>query len=287
MRFSSILFPVDFSERCNAVAPQVKAVRDRFQASLTLLHVVHIPVTAYGAIEAPVFYDFALDELKESAQQRLSEFAASAFPGIDVRTMVDHGEAGSSVAEMASTQNIDLIMMPTRGHGRFRRALLGSVTAKTLHDATCAVWTDAHCEESGPAHLDWRSLVCAIDTGAEGERLIRAAAELAVISPMTIHLAHAVPATDERVELLAGSEFTAFLKDQARQTIAGMQRQAGTNFGVCVEAGGITEVVHHAAVSHNADLVLIGRGLLQGFAGALRSHAYSIVRDMPCPVLSV
>ena len=39
--------------------------------------------------------------------------------------------------------------------------------------------------------------------------------------------------------------------------------------------------------SPNADIVLIGRGALPHFAGRLRSHAYAIVRDMPCPVLSV
>jgi nucleotide-binding universal stress UspA family protein len=41
------------------------------------------------------------------------------------------------------------------------------------------------------------------------------------------------------------------------------------------------------AEARRADLVLIGRGALPHFAGRLRSHAYAIVRDMPCPVLSV
>jgi hypothetical protein len=66
-----------------------------------------------------------------------------------------------------------------------------------------------------------------------------------------------------------------------------MQREAGTNFGVCVEAGGIPEVVRYAALNHRADLVVIGRGVLPRFAGGFRSQAYPIVLDMPCPVLSV
>jgi nucleotide-binding universal stress UspA family protein len=66
-----------------------------------------------------------------------------------------------------------------------------------------------------------------------------------------------------------------------------MQKEAGTSFPVCVKAGAIPAKVREEAVEHDADLVLIGRGTLPHFAGRLRSHAYGIVRDMPCPVLSI
>jgi len=39
-------------------------------------------------------------------------------------------------------------MMPTHGLGGFRRFLLGSVTAKVLHDADCPVWTGVHLERA-------------------------------------------------------------------------------------------------------------------------------------------
>jgi nucleotide-binding universal stress UspA family protein len=270
-----------------AVAPKVKAVRKRFQSSLTLLHVIHVPTALYGTVEAPLSCYLPLDEVKESAHNRLLEFSTRAFPGEPVTTVIDVGDPGSCIPEVTRQHDIDLIMMPTRGHGRFRATLLGSVTAKTLHDATCAVWTDSHCEDGVSEHLEWKSLICAVDTEEEGAHLIRTAAGLAADSPVTVSLVHAVPVQNRNVERFAGAEFTAFLKDRAREAIAGMQREAGTNFGVCVEAGGTCEVVRHAAESHKADLVLIGRGLLPRFAGGLRSDAYSIVRDMPCPVLSV
>ena len=37
--------------------------------------------------------------------------------------------------------------MPTHGYGPFRRFILGSNTAKVLHDADCPVWTGVHVEE--------------------------------------------------------------------------------------------------------------------------------------------
>jgi nucleotide-binding universal stress UspA family protein len=242
---------------------------------------------SYVAPEAPLVFDFPADEVRAAAEQRLSRFAAGEFPGLPVNKIVDEGDPGSCIAELAKSREIDLIMLPTRGRGRFRAALLGSVTAKTLHDAECAVWTEAHCEDAGATHADWRTAVCGIDTVPEGLRLIRFASELAASTGVKVCLAHAIAATEAEAGEYLGPEFMALSKDRASQAISAMQHAAGTNFDICVEIGNIPGVVRHAAESHKADVVLIGRGALPHFAGRLRSHAYAIVRDMPCPVLSV
>jgi len=302
MLFKNILFPVDFSDRSEAVAPHVRAVCQRFNAALTLLHLIQMPVMAYGVPDAPVSVYFPMDEIKASAEQRLRQLAAKAFPGMPVKIVVTEGDPGSCIAELARAWQIDLIMLPTRGQGRFRAALLGSVTAKTLHDATCAVWTEAHCEDPGEInakHNEWRRIVCGIDTVPEGSRLIRFAADLAAASGAitgdtpgatagaTIQLVHAVPVAEAGPERYMDLEFAACLADDARKKIAEMQREERTNFEVIVEPGNIPGTIRDVAASGDADLVLIGRGALPHFAGRLRSHAYAIVRDMPCPVLSV
>jgi hypothetical protein len=51
--------------------------------------------------------------------------------------------------------------------------------------------------------------------------------------------------------------------------------------------GRVGRAVHQAAIGHNADLVVIGRGVIQKKLGRLRSDAYSIIRDAPCPVISI
>jgi hypothetical protein len=42
-----------------------------------------------------------------------------------------------------------------------------------------------------------------------------------------------------------------------------------------------------ALLQHEVDLAVIGRGALQGTLGRLRTHAYGIIRQSPCPVLSM
>ena len=142
MLFSNVMFPVDFSERSRAVVPEVRALIEHFKAALTLLHLVEVPVTAYGTPEAPVLFEFPLDEMKQCAEQRLAEFAATEFAGLKVRTLVGQGDPGFCIPELARMSKNDLIMLPTRGLGKLRATLLGSVTAKVLHDATCPVWTE-------------------------------------------------------------------------------------------------------------------------------------------------
>jgi hypothetical protein len=46
-------------------------------------------------------------------------------------------------------------------------------------------------------------------------------------------------------------------------------------------------VVRAAAVGHDADLIVIGRGVMQKPFGRLWSRAYSIIRETPCAVLSI
>jgi nucleotide-binding universal stress UspA family protein len=46
-------------------------------------------------------------------------------------------------------------------------------------------------------------------------------------------------------------------------------------------------VAREAALGHQSDLIVIGRGVMQTRLGRLRSSAYSIVREAPCPVISI
>ena len=65
------------------------------------------------------------------------------------------------------------------------------------------------------------------------------------------------------------------------------RRQVNIPAHICVGGGDPAAVVHAAAEEHAADLVVIGRGAVADGAGRLRTHSYSIIRQSPCPVVSV
>ena len=293
MRFHNILFPVDFSARSHAAVPHVRAMAEHFGASVTLLHVVEGPAAWAAANDGGYFVEFDVPRLMKEADERLAAFAAVDFPASSpnsaaVTRLVELGDPGSSVAELAKAWHSDLIMMPTHGRGIFRSALLGSVTAKVLHDAHCAVWTGAHLEDAElPSHTSIKTVMCALDLEDGSLDLLEATAHFADAWKANGYIVHSVPGADTRPAMYFDQPLEAFLKDNARKSITKLQKDAGTAFGVCLETGNVSDVVHDAATHHNADLMVIGRGTINRFAGRLRTHAYGIIRDAGCPVLSL
>ena len=285
-RFNHILFPLDFSDRCRAVRPFVKSIAEEFHSKLTLMHVVQIPTAWYGGIDGgyPVLCD--VPAMEEAAKKELHAFFEPSHMMVDAITKV--GDPAHEITQFAELNQVDLIMMPTHGYGKFRNLLLGSVTAKVLHDAKCLVWTAAHTEDPNlPQHRDCKSVMGAIDLTPDSVVLIRSYVELARGFNAKLRLVHAVPGTNSDMQQGLDQDFRQFLLQSARESTARLQAEAGTNLEVCIEGGAVSKIVRAAALHHDADLVLIGRGALQERFGQLRTNAYAIIRDAPCPVLSV
>jgi len=207
--------------------------------------------------------------------------------GLEVATALEQGKPDSVITRYAAQHDVDLIMMPTHGCGPFRRFLLGSVTAKVLHDSRPAVYTSAHksevdetqTQQSGP-------LLCAIGDDSETVSVLQAASAIGNDLGKQVALVHAVVGA-EPVAFPDFSDFRAFLFRSARERIAELQKTAGTQFELCLHAGNVADVVRDAALRHKADFVIIGRKKLHAALGYLRSHAYGIITHAPCAVMSI
>ena len=74
---------------------------------------------------------------------------------------------------------------------------------------------------------------------------------------------------------------------QARQKIEQMQKSVGASAAVFIDSSmDVPQAVCSAASQLAADLVVVGRGSSAGL-DRLRTKVYSIVRQSPCPVMSV
>jgi len=287
--FQRILFPIDFSGQCVAVVPAVKAVARRFNAELVLFHVVDLPVAWFGSPEAGAWAVLInAQRLRQEGQTAVDRFIANHFADFPVTSVLEEGEAGRLITDYANDSKIDLIMMPTHGYGPFRAFLLGSVTAKVLHDAHCPVWTGVHAEQltAHPAER-WSQLLCAVDSDERDISVLKWAGEFAQRQGMRLRLVHAVQGADTTLTRENDPSMYEFLFNVARDRVAAMQAAAGTQYEVCFLGGNVGKAVHQAAIGHNADLIVIGRGVLQKKLGRLRSSSYSIIRQAPCPVISI
>jgi nucleotide-binding universal stress UspA family protein len=274
-----ILFPVEFSGACENAAAHVAFWARVFNAEVVLMHVDVRPVMAMEGI--------VWEPETESSRERLNQFLVKEFEGLKVQRVLRTGDPAVEIIQYVRNDTADLIMMPTHGMGLFRRFIIGSVTAKVLHDAPCPVWTSAHVREwRPPAVPNLSQVLCAVDLDDAGIHTLRYAGAFASTAGAKLTVAHVVPAVETIPEAYLDRDLRADLIAAATDRLAEMQAIAGTTGVPCVGAGNIGQYIGYAAQSHNASLVIIGRGK-KGALGRLRTHDYSIIRECACPVLSI
>lgn len=282
----NILFPVDFSPSCVAMAPFVKREAAMFAAKITIIYVLEPSVSGFELLtRAPQEVE---EDRKQVARAKLNSFLESEFPAHQSSRLLLAGDAALRITEVARERGFDLIVMPTHA-GVFRRMLLGSTTAKVLNDADCPVLTTQHAETISPRQIEHREWVCAIGVQADSERVLRYAAHAADTVHAKLTLVHAIPANEAGlpVRLDIEERVQSEEKQAARRRIEDLQRAVGSHAPVSIAVGPIRDVLIKLAGSLRADVVVIGRSPQPGAQGRLRDLTYAVVRDAPCPVLSV
>lgn len=283
--FRKILFPVDYSQPCEAVVPYVREMVRRFSAELTVVH-------AYGP-EALEFSELPLvdpnlpDEVRAHEERRVRDFALETFPGQHVETLAELGEAGGVVHRIVERQGTDLVMLATHGRGPIRRFLLGSVAAKVLHDVSAAVWTGTGAALTDHAtQVPYKSVLCALDDSDEAEGVLKFAAAFACTFHAQLHLVQIVETPPAALEI-DFSPYKKDLMDAADFKLRELKGKLGINAPHAVIDGAIADGVREEAIRRKADLVVTGRGRVQGTLSRMWSHVYPIIRESPCPVLSI
>lgn len=287
--FKKILFPVDFSKRCDGAAEYVRAYAKANQAEVYMLHVLDLPDYLFGVPEYPVIAPVEIRESqREQGRKKLEGYFCEGFEGVTVHRMLMEGDPAREVVKFADENKVDVIMLPTHGVGAFRRYIIGSTSAKILHDAHCPVWTAVHAEEAVP--LDGtgiRNVVCGIDLGPLSETVVSYADQFVKHTGADLTLVHAVPVVEVRPASYFDVDFAAHLTAEARAKIDELQKKLGTKYRVCIHGGDPADVMREAAHGHSADLAIVGRGHVTEGLGRLRTHSYAVINKSPCPVLSV
>jgi nucleotide-binding universal stress UspA family protein len=290
---NTILVPIDFSERSMAAAEHAGVLASRFGSKLVFLHVVPVSPYEYGAFESGLYVGSKWPkepELQRKLNDELTKLAESFSPSSEIEQIVLKGDPPTRIERVVKEKNVDLIVMPTHGYGPFRRFVLGSVTTKVLHDVTCPILTGVHVEEIPHGGTKpYRRIACAIDLREHSKDLLKWAWEFAGVFDAELTVIHAAPALD--AEPADGQYFTQKLVQmliQAKQReVCELAEQVGCKCATLVDSADVTRYVPRAASEAEADLLVIGRSPLRGLLGRLRTHAHALIREAPCPVISV
>ena len=283
---SKILAPVDFSERSAAEIDCAQAVAAHFRSKLVLLHVVTPSQMEIGAMESGLSVVTGLYRARvEQAGYDLDAISLPDLTPESVRRVVATGEPADAIVEWAHKEAVDLIIMPTRGYGAFRRFILGSNTAKILHDADCPVWTGIHVEQAPARELSpFGHILCAVDLGGQSSKALWWAAMVARETGAHLTLMHAMPACPE-----ATAEAAQFSEPfgAAQRELERLDSFVHAGAEIVIEPGEPVDAIRAVAERLHATLLVIGRGSAAGVYGRLRTNAYAIIRQSPIPVVSI
>ncbi len=293
-RLQRILFPIAFSKAAESMCPSVREMAERFNAAVTVLNAFNplpeyfqgsFPGNRCGPEGAPSLpYSQALLELRDQQKERLERFSQSHFSGMNCSARIEDGDPAMVIEWVAKCEKTDLIMMPTRGLGKFRRLLLGSVTSKILHDTSFPLWTSVHRPELASAlPHGCRSILCTVGLNQGDNATLKAARLFASVFDAPVCLV--------RIQAHAGVQDQQSLAQSIRRAFDRIGADEGTGSPMDVRVrvldGELTEGICQTAVDERADLLILSRGRVREDFAQVWSRLYAIIRESPCPVLSV
>lgn len=286
-----ILVPVDFSQLSEAAARHAAALAACLPSTVTFAHVYSPQLFRYvGGIEGGAYIAQVIpprEDVLAEAHQWLHRLAAGVgLAGASERILLE-GEPAAEIVRYVRERQIGLVVMPTRGFGPFRRFILGSVAAKVLHDVDCPVFTCPHHADLAVQHPQpYRRVACAVDLGPHSLEVLRWAKQFAAVTGAELAVIFAAPAVSLS-GLDLGVEVRSKILDAVNANIQQLLAAAGCDAAVYADCAELLEYVPAMAAQFRADLLVVGRTTKQGFLGRLRSNTYALIRESPCPVVSV
>lgn len=128
--YDNILVPTDGSEEVVAALDQASELASTYDATIHALYVVDDSRGSSGLMG--LSDRDPLEPLREEGESAVEEIARKANDAVTVRTAVRQNIPHEGIRAYADEQDIDLIIMSSRGHSGISRALFGSVTERVL-----------------------------------------------------------------------------------------------------------------------------------------------------------
>jgi nucleotide-binding universal stress UspA family protein len=279
-QISRILAPVVFSENCRGALRYAVSLASHFKAELTALHILELMKPS--DFDSDVEIEYLENARRKWVHREFFNLTSGMRGRVDIQEVCFDGDPAREIVRYAEQSGTDLLVMASRGHGPFRRFLLGSVTAKVLHDAHCVVWTGVHLEQAlSPENVPdkFSTVLCAVDLGPQTEAALEWSSGIARDYDAKLALLHVITRERDPQQQRETCE-EAGRKLQKRCDLLHIQAECR------VAIGDVVPEVSKSARRTNADLLVIGRGHLEG-GGRLRSTSYALVRESHCPVISV
>jgi nucleotide-binding universal stress UspA family protein len=136
--FTKILVPADGSDNSYRALEAALVFSEKLGSSISVVNVMEqVPITH---IESEKLLSELLEAYKKENQEILSKCSDIAHQkGITIKTVLLQGNPAPVILDYIKKENFDLVIMGSRGMGKFKELILGSVSSKIMHHSPCAV----------------------------------------------------------------------------------------------------------------------------------------------------
>ena len=284
----TILAPSDLSERSERALEHAAALALHFDAKLVAVHVVAPAPREYQLLGRGLAPEKAGGHI-ERFEKQLAAQARKAAPACETETVVKTGDPAHRIEQLVAEREADLAVMSTHGYGVFRRLLLGSVVAKVLHDVDCPVMTGAHLTDKPVFRtVPYKTIACALGLRDmdHSAKVLRWAADFAKSWSASLHVIHVPPSIDWSAGEWFPDETQELVREASREKLAALLADVGCEATVHTRGLEAAAYVEDIVQGVEADALVIGRSSEHGLLGG-GSDAFKLIRESPCPVISV
>jgi nucleotide-binding universal stress UspA family protein len=280
----NVLIATDFSHYSNQALNFGLELGHAYKANAYVVFVV--PGDEF-MIAGPEAYAAAKDAARRDLLKLKQELRKkhSYVEGEDYHPFMLEGEVAQAILDFAHQKEIDLIVVGTHGRSGLGKVLMGSVAERVFRHSPVPVLTlGPHLHQLARAGTP-KNLLVPVDFTPASERAARYAVAMAREHDAKLTLLHVIerwPAQAQadraRVMQALREKGEAFISEEAN----------GLRCSFRIEVGRVVETVLYTANGIEADLLVMGVRPRTGLLNRLMwPHAYEIVREAACPVLTV
>jgi nucleotide-binding universal stress UspA family protein len=259
LHFSTILVPIDFSQRSRTAVQYASKLADQFKTDVVTVH----------------------------AHAQGMEGRHDRMPAPNVREHIDQpGEPENVIPRVALQIDAEAIVVCGRGLRPLHNLFRPSVTAELIRRAHCPVIV---CPESRDtvATRPIKNVLCATALGPASDRIVRWAARLSRSIGADLAVAHAdgqLPLPGYPCEV----EWRSWVRQSAREELKRTINDAGAHCAdVWLESGRPAPAIARLADQVRADLIVVGRSPATRGFGPSRMKCLQIASEAICPVAVV
>ena len=138
--FQTILVATDFSDCSRAAFDYGLGLARKLEARLLLVHVINEPLDLQGFYVPHVSFDRLAEEIEEGAKKMMDDFCKvklSDFENYETRLVT--GLPFEEIVKIASTENVDMVVLGTHGRSGLDHILFGSTAEKVVRKSPVPV----------------------------------------------------------------------------------------------------------------------------------------------------